>query len=64
MDEQEKGKPAYVDFKRAVWHKSFEILLRNVAKHAEDGYKKECGDGIERILFPIILILASDYEEQ
>ncbi|KAI0649720.1 hypothetical protein C8Q79DRAFT_1062206 [Trametes meyenii] len=63
-DENEEGKKGFTTFKRAVWHKAFWILLESVAKWAKDGYNFQCGDGVWRILFPMILILVADYEEQ
>jgi len=53
-----------VTFKNAVWHKSFFKLLESAIKHAEMGYWFECGDAVQRWLWPLILILSADYEEQ
>ncbi|KAI0644335.1 hypothetical protein C8Q79DRAFT_913714 [Trametes meyenii] len=63
-DEEEEGKKGFTTFKRIVWHKAFWILLEDVAKWAKVGYKFHCGDGVWRILFPMILMLVADYEEQ
>ena len=63
-DEKEEGKPAFVTLKRVVWHEAFWILLTVVAKWAQLGHSFKCGDDIVRILYPIILLLVSDYEEQ
>ncbi|KAK7034432.1 hypothetical protein R3P38DRAFT_2518906 [Favolaschia claudopus] len=57
------GKTRYVNFKNAVWHASFYKLLESVARHSKTGIWTLCGDGKERWLFPVILILAADYEE-
>ncbi|KAG2116194.1 hypothetical protein BD769DRAFT_1629852 [Suillus cothurnatus] len=55
VENQEHAKKKnYVDFKNAVWHTSFYQLLASF----------ECGDGINRRLWPLILILSADYEEQ
>ncbi|KAK6984340.1 hypothetical protein R3P38DRAFT_3332873 [Favolaschia claudopus] len=62
-DTAESGKPKYVNFKNAVWHASFYKLLESVARHSKTGIWTLCGDGKERWLFPVILILAADYEE-
>ncbi|TFK60594.1 hypothetical protein BDN72DRAFT_938428, partial [Pluteus cervinus] len=62
-DEKEKGKKGYVDWKNAVWHKSFEVLLSSIEK-AQDGEDIQCGDGKKRKVFPVILVLSADYEEQ
>ncbi|KAG2104264.1 hypothetical protein BD769DRAFT_1630826 [Suillus cothurnatus] len=65
VENQEHAKKKnYVDFKNAVWHTSFYQLLASVAKHSNTGYWFECGDGINRRLWPLILILSADYEEQ
>ncbi|KAI0648452.1 hypothetical protein C8Q79DRAFT_905404 [Trametes meyenii] len=63
-DEEEEGKKGFTTFKRVVWHKAFWILLQDLALWAKHGYKFQCGDGITRYLYPIILILVADYEEQ
>ncbi|KAI0373353.1 hypothetical protein BV20DRAFT_1013853, partial [Pilatotrama ljubarskyi] len=63
-DENEERKKEFATYKRIIWHDSFWALLETVAAHAKTGYKFRCGDNIERILFPIILILVADYEEQ
>jgi hypothetical protein len=63
-DEAERGKKDYVDFKRVVWHNSFLKLLETIAKYSGTGCWVECGDKIQRQLFPTVLILSADYEEQ
>jgi hypothetical protein len=62
--EDEKGKTEFVDFKRAVWHESFRKLLESIKDYSFVGCGVDCGDKIERLLFPFVYILASDYEEQ
>ncbi|KAJ6588426.1 hypothetical protein B0H19DRAFT_1099256 [Mycena capillaripes] len=59
----EGGKQAYVNFKNAVWHAAFYRLLESVEAHSFTGCWTKCGDGVLRQLFPMILILACDYEE-
>ncbi|THH17156.1 hypothetical protein EUX98_g9183 [Antrodiella citrinella] len=63
-DEKEKKKPTWINFKRVVWHKSFAKLLDSIKTYSKTGYWFECGDGINRHLFPLVLILSADYEEQ
>ena len=58
------GKPAWVNFKRVVWHASFYKLLETIEEISKSGHWVNCGDGISRHIFPLILILAADYEEQ
>jgi hypothetical protein len=60
----ERGKTGYVNFKKVVWHEAFLKLLETIAGHSKAGYWFQCGDGIQRHLFPLILILSADYEEQ
>ncbi|KAJ7266146.1 hypothetical protein C8J57DRAFT_1450596 [Mycena rebaudengoi] len=62
-DSVESGKKGYADFKNAVWHASFYKLLESIVEHSKTGIWTPCGDGEIRWLFPMILILASDYEE-
>ncbi|KII83174.1 hypothetical protein PLICRDRAFT_58549 [Plicaturopsis crispa FD-325 SS-3] len=59
-----KGKPGYVNFKRAIWHESFYELLKNVAKYSKTGYSVRCGDDVVRRFFLFVLMLSADYEEQ
>ncbi|KAG2004409.1 hypothetical protein CC2G_002968 [Coprinopsis cinerea AmutBmut pab1-1] len=58
------SKKDYADWKRVVWHDSFKKLLDTIRDHAKNGCWVRCGDGIERFLFPAIIILSADYEEQ
>ncbi|EPQ59138.1 hypothetical protein GLOTRDRAFT_103193 [Gloeophyllum trabeum ATCC 11539] len=61
---KDSGKSSFADFKQIVWHEAFYKLLTDVEKYARTGYAFECADKIIRLLFPIILILSADYEEQ
>ena len=63
-DAAESGKPAYANFKRVVWHNSFHELLASIRTLSKIGYKIKCADGEVRHIFPAILILSADYEEQ
>ncbi|KAG1859232.1 hypothetical protein F4604DRAFT_1882756 [Suillus subluteus] len=63
-DADEEGKPGFVNFKRVVWHESFQKLLEMVARYSKTGYSHQCFDKITHWLFPILLILSADYEEQ
>ncbi|KAJ7876625.1 hypothetical protein B0H13DRAFT_2235988 [Mycena leptocephala] len=62
-DSKEKGKPAFANFKNVVWHTAFYKLLESLVIPAKVGDWMDCGDDIHRWLWPIILILAADYEE-
>ncbi|KAJ6610879.1 hypothetical protein B0H10DRAFT_2165954 [Mycena sp. CBHHK59/15] len=62
-DLAQSGKPKYVNFKNAVWHAAFYKLLESIVMPSKTGFMTQCGDGRDRCLFPMILILAADYEE-
>jgi hypothetical protein len=53
-----------VDFKKVVWHESFYKILESIEIYSKIGCWVGCGDGVRRLIYPIILILAADYEEQ
>ncbi|KAF6755026.1 hypothetical protein DFP72DRAFT_1068157 [Ephemerocybe angulata] len=63
-DSDKSGKKTFVDFKRVVWHAAVEKILETLRKWAETGLFYVDAWGIERLLFPIILIIAGDFEEQ
>ena len=63
-DSNEHNKSAFANFKRMVWHESFFVIIRSIIAHSKTGCWLECGDGVKRWLFPIILMLSMDYEEQ
>ncbi|EPQ59880.1 hypothetical protein GLOTRDRAFT_103770 [Gloeophyllum trabeum ATCC 11539] len=60
----DSGKAGYADFKQIVWHEAFYAVLKAVAEYSRTGYHFKCADQIIRFLFPIVLILSADYEEQ
>ena len=60
----ESGKTGYTNFKRVVWHNSFHELLATIRTLSKIGRKIKCADGEVRYLFPAILMLSADYEEQ
>lgn len=66
IDEEasEQGKPGYINFKHVVWHEAFIKLFINLDKYSKTGYSYMCYDKKLRWLFPVILILSADYEEQ
>ena len=53
-----------MDFKRVVWHAAFYVLLKLIEEYSRTGYMADCADGVKRLLYPILLILAADFEEQ
>ncbi|TEB18351.1 hypothetical protein FA13DRAFT_1822013 [Coprinellus micaceus] len=60
----ETGKPEFIDFKRRVYHRAWEKILESLKKRAQTGDTVRCGDGIVRVLYPRVVILSADYEEQ
>ncbi|KAG1876628.1 hypothetical protein DFJ58DRAFT_712860 [Suillus subalutaceus] len=63
-DASEEGKKSFTNLKHVVWHESFVKFLELVAQYSKTGYSYKCFDQVLRWLFPIILILSADYEEQ
>ncbi|KAG1884643.1 hypothetical protein F4604DRAFT_1878660 [Suillus subluteus] len=63
-DRQYSGTQSFVNFKNVMWHKSFKCLLKSLALLSKTGFWVKCWDGIERLFYPLILILSADYEEQ
>ncbi|KAK0216357.1 hypothetical protein IW262DRAFT_1464893 [Armillaria fumosa] len=64
-----KNKSYYADFKRAVWHKAFEFILSPIKDKSKFGAWVRVAGGTETTpchlyLFPTIMILSADYEEQ
>jgi len=62
-DPKENGKPAFSNFKNIVWHAALYKLLESLEIPSKVGHWTTCGDGIDRWLWPRIVILAADYEE-
>jgi hypothetical protein len=57
-------KKGYADFKRVVWYRAFYEVLASIQQLSKLGYHIECADKVVRHIFPAILILSADYEEQ
>ena len=53
-----------MNLKRVVWHESFIKFLEDVTELSRTGYEHTCYDTVCRSLFPVVLILSGDYEEQ
>ncbi|KAF9039133.1 hypothetical protein BJ165DRAFT_1531244 [Panaeolus papilionaceus] len=62
--ETSRNKPELANFKRLAWHECFRVLLQKLRQPSQHGKYVQCGDEIQRQLFPFIVILCSDYEEQ
>ncbi|KAG2074144.1 hypothetical protein BDR04DRAFT_1126829 [Suillus decipiens] len=63
-DSEHAGKSSFVNFKNAIWHESFLKLLEFVIQISRTGCWFECSDAIKCLIWPLILILSTDYEEQ
>ena len=51
--------------KRVVWHEALVEILNTLEQYAKTGwYFTGCADEIVRWLFPVILLLSADFEEQ
>jgi len=63
-DPKKEKKKAFIDFKCAIWHSSFHLVLQSIIEYSKTGYWFKCGNHIQCWLFPIVLILSADYKEQ
>ncbi|KAG1897469.1 uncharacterized protein F5891DRAFT_1191930 [Suillus fuscotomentosus] len=63
-DSDEDSKLSYTNLKKVVWHKSFMVLLETLILISKTSFAHQCYDKILRWLYPLILILLADYEEQ
>ncbi|KAF8956124.1 hypothetical protein BDZ97DRAFT_1907300 [Flammula alnicola] len=63
-DAQEKGKKDFVNLKREIWHKAVYEIIHSIELHTEIGTAITCGDQVIRQIFPHILIISADFEEQ
>jgi len=63
-DSENDGKLTWTNLKRVVWHKAFLKLLDTIIQLSKVGFAYKTFEGIMRCLYPIILILSADYEEQ
>ncbi|KAF8266326.1 hypothetical protein EI94DRAFT_1803249 [Lactarius quietus] len=63
-DLKETKKPEFVAHKCTVWHQAFSTIIQSIVALSKSGCWLECGDGVKRWLFPTVLMLSGDYEEQ
>jgi hypothetical protein len=61
---KDRKKPEFINFKRILWHESFFHIIESIVLYTKSGCWLKCGDGYDRCLFPIIMVLSVDYEEQ
>ncbi|KAK0488236.1 hypothetical protein EDD18DRAFT_1359684 [Armillaria luteobubalina] len=63
-DPKHKGKPTWINFKRVVWHESFQKIIESIEDYSSTGYAfKLPHSGHIIVIYPFILILCADYEE-
>jgi hypothetical protein len=63
-DSGETGKKGFVNHKHVVWHEAFYKLLESIEEISKTGIWIDCADEIRRNIFPLVLILSADFEEQ
>ncbi|KAI6157711.1 hypothetical protein BKA82DRAFT_131015 [Pisolithus tinctorius] len=63
-DKRYSGKKLFTNFKNHVWYESFKKILDTISEYSNTSCWVMCWDGIARRLFPTVLILSADYEEQ
>ncbi|KAI9450373.1 hypothetical protein HD554DRAFT_2044235 [Boletus coccyginus] len=63
-EKSHSGKPAWMNFKVAVWHESFKVILETIAMHSKTGCWITYWDDVTQRLFPHVLILSANYKEQ
>ncbi|KAF9643387.1 hypothetical protein BDM02DRAFT_3104488, partial [Thelephora ganbajun] len=61
---EDKGKPGWVNFKWVIWHDSFYKLLESIEAYSVVGCWVKCSDGVMQYIYPLVLMLTADYEEQ
>ncbi|KAJ3505987.1 hypothetical protein NLJ89_g7124 [Agrocybe chaxingu] len=60
----EKGKRRFVNLKREIWHEAVAEIVASIELYTKLGAAVQCADGVTRQLFPHILMLSADFEEQ
>jgi hypothetical protein len=60
---EDKARTAWVNFKRVIWHESFNKFLETIEDPSKEGRWVRIGNDEEQV-FPVILILSADFEEQ
>ncbi|KAG1901609.1 uncharacterized protein F5891DRAFT_1187480 [Suillus fuscotomentosus] len=63
-DSSEDGKLSYMNLKCVVWHVAFIKLLESIILYSKTGFAHICFDAVMQWLYPLILLLSADYEEQ
>ena len=61
---QERKNKEFIDFKREVYHAIFSAIFLELRATSNIGEAIICGDGVERVIYPGVYMLSSDFEEQ
>ncbi|KAI9443747.1 hypothetical protein BJY52DRAFT_1206738 [Lactarius psammicola] len=61
---EDSKKPAFINFKREVWHRAFCCIIESIIEKSKAGCWLQYADGTQHLFFPSIIILSADYEEQ
>ncbi|KAF8257057.1 hypothetical protein EI94DRAFT_1842699 [Lactarius quietus] len=61
---EDARKPAFVQFKRKVWHSAIRVIIVSIIKKSEGGCWLQSGDKTQHQYFPAITILSGNYKEQ
>ncbi|KAI9435631.1 hypothetical protein BJY52DRAFT_1197489 [Lactarius psammicola] len=61
---EDSKKPAFINFKREVWHHTFRCIIESIIEKSKAGCWLQYADGTQHLFFPSIIILSADYEEQ
>ncbi|KAI9455173.1 hypothetical protein BJY52DRAFT_1205065 [Lactarius psammicola] len=61
---EDSKKPAFINFKREVWHRAFRCIIESIIEKSKAGCWLQYADGTQHLFFPSIIILSADYEEQ
>ncbi|ESK82060.1 hypothetical protein Moror_13415 [Moniliophthora roreri MCA 2997] len=64
QESKHSGKTSFVDFKVIVWHQSAIKMFESIRIYCKVECILDCSDRICRLLYPILLALSADYEEQ
>jgi hypothetical protein len=59
----EKNNTSFTDFKYKVFHNVVQELMSTVRMASQVGEHMVCADGVQRRLYPSVMIMASDYDE-
>jgi hypothetical protein len=63
-DLDHNGKLTFTNLKHVVWHEAFLRLLDTICLLSKVGFAYKTFEDVMRTLYPIILILSSNYKEQ